>query len=52
MKKMDAKVENSKKDMASDKKMAGSGEKAWVKSVQKRAGYNFGGMVKKGKKGC
>ena len=26
-------------------------EKSWVKSVQKKAGYNYGGMAK-GKKGC
>ena len=47
MKKMtEAKMEKSKKDMASDKK--------WVESTKKKIGYNFGGMVKggKGKKGC
>lgn len=87
MKKMDSKMERSKKDMASDARMKGYGyggkvadpksgvregemsskkqgmdpksaarmdEMKWVKGVQKKAGYAFGGMVKggKGKKGC
>jgi len=51
VKKKDMKLEKSKKDMASDKRMGKGAEKSWVKSVQKKAGFNYGGMAK-GKKGC